>query len=117
MPATPRLSINATVAMRFICASYPLREIILKLVLLSLVQASARRESGHECNNYFLDAEITRLLKAWRAGDQAALDQLSKHVYGELRLLARRHMRNERPGNTLQTTALVHEVYLRLVDV
>jgi RNA polymerase sigma factor (TIGR02999 family) len=64
-----------------------------------------------------LDAEITRLLKAWGAGDQGALDQLSKHVYGELRLLARRHMRNERQGNTLQTTALVHEVYLRLVDV
>ena len=64
-----------------------------------------------------MDAEITRLLKAWAAGDQGALDQLSKHVYGELRLLARRHMRNERQGNTLQTTALVHEVYLRLVDV
>ena len=89
----------------------------MKLVLLPLVQASARRESGHECNNYFLDAEITQLLKAWGAGDQGALDQLSKHVYGELRLLARRHMRNERQGNTLQTTALVHEVYLRLVDV
>jgi RNA polymerase sigma factor (TIGR02999 family) len=64
-----------------------------------------------------LDAEITRLLKAWGAGDQGALDQLSKHVYDELRHLARRHMRNERQGNTLQTTALVHEVYLRLVDV
>lgn len=64
-----------------------------------------------------MDAEITRLLKAWGAGDQGALDQLSKHVYGELRLMARRRMRNERQGNTLQTTALVHEVYLRLVDV
>ena len=64
-----------------------------------------------------MDADITRLLKAWGAGDQGALDELSKHVYGELRLLARRHMRNERQGNTLQTTALVHEVYLRLVDV
>ncbi len=64
-----------------------------------------------------MDADITRLLKAWSAGDPGALDQLSKHVYAELRLLARRHMRNERQGNTLQTTALVHEVYLRLVDV
>jgi RNA polymerase sigma factor (TIGR02999 family) len=64
-----------------------------------------------------LDAEITRLLKAWGAGDQGALDELSKHVYGELLLMARRRMRNERQGNTLQTTALVHEVYLRLVDV
>jgi RNA polymerase sigma factor (TIGR02999 family) len=64
-----------------------------------------------------LDAEITQLLKAWGAGDQAALDQLSKCVYDELRLMARRHMKNERQGNSLQTTALVHEVYLRLVDV
>ena len=62
-------------------------------------------------------AEITDLLKAWGSGDQAALDQLSKCVYHELRLMARRHMKNERQGNTLQTTALVHEVYLRLVDV
>jgi RNA polymerase sigma factor (TIGR02999 family) len=64
-----------------------------------------------------LDAEITQLLKAWGAGDQAALDQLSKCVYDELRLMARHHMKNERQGNSLQTTALVHEVYLRLVDV
>ena len=65
----------------------------------------------------FLDAEITNPLKAWGAGDPAALDQLSKCVYEELRLMARRHMKNERQGNTLQTTALVNEVYLRLVDV
>jgi RNA polymerase sigma factor (TIGR02999 family) len=64
-----------------------------------------------------LDAEITKLLKAWGGGDQAALDQLSKRVYGELRLMARRHMKNERQANTLETTALVHEVYLRLIDV
>jgi RNA polymerase sigma factor (TIGR02999 family) len=64
-----------------------------------------------------LDAEITNPLKAWGAGDPAALDQLSKCVYEELRLMARRHMKNERQGNTLQTTALVNEVYLRLVDV
>jgi RNA polymerase sigma factor (TIGR02999 family) len=64
-----------------------------------------------------LDADITNLLKAWRDGDQAALDQLSKCVYDELCRMARRHMKNERQGNTLQTTALVHEVYLRLIDV
>jgi len=64
-----------------------------------------------------LDADITNLLKAWRDGDHAALDQLSKCVYDELCRMARRHMKNERPGNTLQTTALVHEVYLRLIDV
>jgi RNA polymerase sigma factor (TIGR02999 family) len=55
-------------------------------------------------------------LKAWSGGDQAALGQLAEQVYGELRAIARRYMKSERPGNTLQTTALVHEVYLRLVD-
>lgn len=64
-----------------------------------------------------MDAEITNLLKAWSAGDPAALDQLSVQVYDELRRMARRHMKGERRDNTLQTTALVHEVYLRLVDV
>jgi RNA polymerase sigma factor (TIGR02999 family) len=64
-----------------------------------------------------LAADITNLLKAWSRGDDAALQQLSDHVYAELRVMARRHMRNERAGNTLQTTALVHEVYLRLVGV
>jgi len=61
--------------------------------------------------------EITGLLKAWGAGDAAALDRLTELVYQELRRMARRHMRNVRAGNTLQTTALVNEVYLRLVDV
>jgi RNA polymerase sigma factor (TIGR02999 family) len=61
--------------------------------------------------------EVTDLLKAWNGGDRAALDQLSPVVYDELRRMARRYMRNERAGNTLQTTALVNEVYLRLVDV
>ena len=62
-------------------------------------------------------AEITMLLKAWSGGDPAALERLAEQVYPELRLMARRCMKNERPGNTLQATALVHEVYLRLVDV
>jgi RNA polymerase sigma factor (TIGR02999 family) len=62
-------------------------------------------------------ADITRLLKAWSSGDQAALARLTERVYPELRLIARRHMRRERDANTLQTTALVHEVYLRLLDV
>ena len=61
-------------------------------------------------------SEITELLKAWGSGDAAALDQLTPLVYDELRRLARRYMRNERAGNTLQTTALVNEAYLRLVD-
>ena len=84
---------------------------------LPLTQAGAWRETRHECHNFFLDAEITVLLKAWGEGNPDALNQLSKIVYNELRLMARRHMKNERPGNTLQTTALVHEVYLRLIDV
>jgi RNA polymerase sigma factor (TIGR02999 family) len=62
-------------------------------------------------------AEITKLLRAWSGGDRAALERLAEQVYGELRLVARHYMRNERQANTLQTTALVNEVYLRLVDV
>jgi RNA polymerase sigma factor (TIGR02999 family) len=62
-------------------------------------------------------AEVTDLLKAWNGGNRAALDQLSPVVYDELRRMARRYMRNERVGKTLQATALVNEVYLRLVDV
>jgi RNA polymerase sigma factor (TIGR02999 family) len=62
-------------------------------------------------------AEITGLLKAWSSGDQAALTRLAERLYPELRLMARRYMKNERQAITLQTTALVHEVYLRLVDV
>jgi RNA polymerase sigma factor (TIGR02999 family) len=62
-------------------------------------------------------AEVTDLLRAWNGGNRAALDQLSPVVYDELRRMARRYMKNERAGITLQTTALVNEVYLRLVDV
>jgi RNA polymerase sigma factor (TIGR02999 family) len=61
--------------------------------------------------------EITCLLKAWGSGDEAALARLSERVYPELRRMARRYMKNEAQGHTLQTTELVHEVYLRLVDV
>jgi RNA polymerase sigma factor (TIGR02999 family) len=62
-------------------------------------------------------AEITQLLKAWGSGDEAALARLTESVYPELRLMARRYMKNEAQGATLQATALVHEVFLRLVDV
>jgi RNA polymerase sigma factor (TIGR02999 family) len=58
--------------------------------------------------------DVTRLLHAWRAGDPAALDQLMPLVYSQLHALARRYMRQEDPGHTLNTTALVHEAYLRL---
>ncbi|HEX4899300.1 MAG TPA: sigma-70 family RNA polymerase sigma factor [Pyrinomonadaceae bacterium] len=60
--------------------------------------------------------EITGLLLAWGGGDKAALDRLIPLVHGELKRLAHRQMRRERGGDTLQTTALVNEAYLRLVD-
>jgi len=56
------------------------------------------------------------LLKAWRRGDSAALDRLTPLVYEQLHRMARGYMRNERPGHTLQATALVNEAFLRLVD-
>jgi len=59
--------------------------------------------------------EITTLLKAWSSGDKAALDRLAERVYPELRQMARRHLKSSDPENTLQATALVHEVYLKLV--
>jgi RNA polymerase sigma factor (TIGR02999 family) len=61
--------------------------------------------------------EITNLLKAWGNGDEGALARLTGFVYPELRLMACRYMKDEDPDNTLQATALVHEVYLRLVEV
>lgn len=60
--------------------------------------------------------EVTLLLLAWSDGNQAALDKLVPLVYEELHRLAHQYIRRERPGNTLQTTALAHEAYLRLVD-
>ena len=60
--------------------------------------------------------EITRLLLAWTDGDQRALDRLVPLVYDELRRLARRYMNREPPGHLLQTTALVNEAYMRLID-
>jgi RNA polymerase sigma factor (TIGR02999 family) len=60
--------------------------------------------------------EISTLLRAWSGGDRSALEKLTSIVYEELRRLARRYMRGERPGHSLQTTALVNEAYVRLVD-
>jgi RNA polymerase sigma factor (TIGR02999 family) len=59
---------------------------------------------------------VTRLLQQWQLGDHAALDRLMPLVYDELRRAAARLMRSERPGHTLQATALVHEAYARLID-
>jgi RNA polymerase sigma factor (TIGR02999 family) len=60
--------------------------------------------------------DISALLRAWSDGDQSALDRLTPIVYDELHRLARRYMRHERPGHSLQSAALVNEAYLRLVD-
>jgi RNA polymerase sigma factor (TIGR02999 family) len=60
--------------------------------------------------------EVTRLLLARNEGDREALDRLLPLVHGELRRLAQGYMRRERTGHTLQTTVLIHEAYLRLID-
>jgi RNA polymerase sigma-70 factor (ECF subfamily) len=62
-------------------------------------------------------ADTTGLLHAWSHGERAALDQLTPRVYQQLRRLAGHYMQNESPGRTMQATGLVHEAYLRLVDV
>src|ERR1700693_313451 len=60
--------------------------------------------------------DVSTLLRAWSDGDRNALEKLTPIVYNELHRLARNYMRRERPGHSLQTTALVHEAYMRLVD-
>jgi RNA polymerase sigma factor (TIGR02999 family) len=61
--------------------------------------------------------EFTKLIKAWAGGDRTALDRLTPFIYTELRRLARHYMHGENPTSSLQTTALVHEAWLRLADV
>jgi len=60
--------------------------------------------------------EVTQLLVAWSSGDQRALDKLMPLIYAELRQMARRHMKRQREGHTLQTTALINEAFLKLVN-
>ena len=60
--------------------------------------------------------EVTQLLMAWNDGDETALERLIPLVHAELHRIARRYMRNERVGHTLQTSALINEAYLRLID-
>jgi RNA polymerase sigma-70 factor (ECF subfamily) len=62
-------------------------------------------------------SSVTRLLGAWRSGDASALQDLTPLVYDELKTLARRYMRRERAGHTLQATAVVHEAFVRLVGM
>ena len=62
------------------------------------------------------NVEITRLLRAWANGDRAALDELTPVIYAELRRRAHNYMKNERPGHTLETAALAHETWIKLVN-
>jgi RNA polymerase sigma factor (TIGR02999 family) len=73
-------------------------------------------QSAHNEAQATDNAEVSGLLRAWSEGDRAALDRLTPIVYDELRRLASRYMRGERTGHSLQTTALVNEAYMRLVD-
>lgn len=81
------------------------------MTVASFLCSPARGHSVHD------SAQVTNLLRAWGNGDQAALERLTERVYSELRRMARHYLKNERRGNSLQATALVHEVYLRLVDI
>jgi len=73
-------------------------------------------QSAHKEAQAAENAAVSGLLRAWSDGDRAALDRLTPIVYDELRRLASRYMRSERTGHSLQTTALVNEAYMRLVD-
>ena len=85
------------------------------------MEGKNRQSRDNPCRRNWDDAGWTYrshcLLRAWSDGDQAAFDRLATLVYQDLLHMARRYMKNERAGNTLQTTALANEAYLRLVDV
>jgi RNA polymerase sigma factor (TIGR02999 family) len=75
-----------------------------------MCKAAQEDETGRPCS------DVSQLLRAWSDGDRRALDTLTAIVYDELRRLARRYLKGERAGHSLQTTALVNEAYVRLVD-
>jgi len=74
------------------------------------------RNAAQDDQTGTLCPDVSQLLRAWSDGDRSALDKLTPIVYEELRRLARRYLRGERPDHSLQTTALVNEAYMRLVD-
>jgi len=77
---------------------------------------AARRQSSYISTAMSSRGDVTALLLDWSRGDQSAFDRLVPLVYVELRRIAARQLRREREGHTLDTSALVHELYLRLVD-
>jgi len=85
------------------------------MVAKGIMQESAQ-PSRYIIRRTVHEEDISALLRAWSGGDQGALERLAPIVYDELRRLARRYMKRERPGHSLQTTALVNEAYMRLVD-
>src|SRR5213083_15068 len=82
------------------------------MILFGLLRLPAERTKMVQASR----EEVTGLLQAWSGGDQAALEKLMPLVYAELHRLAKRYMGREHAGRTLQTSALVNEAYLRLVD-
>jgi RNA polymerase sigma-70 factor (ECF subfamily) len=88
-----------------------------QMAVLSYLQTSANASKGVGVTLTGPSPhEVTQLLQAWTDGDQTALEELMPLVYGELHRLAKRYMAHERSGHTLQTTALVNEAYLKLID-
>ncbi len=79
-------------------------------------RAPGKGEDGLSVWGRISPTEVTRLLLDWRSGSEAALSELMPIIYEKLRWLAKRYMRRQEPGQTLQTTALIHEAYLKLVD-
>jgi RNA polymerase sigma factor (TIGR02999 family) len=103
---------------------------IVALIFISLLRFAANTEAqndGGNCNQrdiFFRSCmagsesiEITRLLRAWAEGDADAIEKLAPQIYRELRRIAGNCMKAERTGRSMQATALVHEAYLRLVDI
>ncbi len=82
-----------------------------------LMESSALHPTAHPPSTVAGTSSVTRLLGAWRKGDASALQDLTPLVYEELKTLARRYMKRERAGHTLQATAVVHEAFVRLVGM
>ena len=98
-------------------------KIAIDFIVPPLGKASNARETSHlSAIIYRMEhrnetgRDVSTLLRAWSEGDQSVLEKLTPIVYDELHRLAQRYMKRERPGHSLQTTALVNEAYMRLVD-